>query len=48
MRELQDELCTRHIEIPFKGVRDYDPKMFAQDIGWVRKIFSENAASISD
>lgn len=48
MIELQNELCNRHIEIPFRGIRDYDPKMFAQDIGWVHKIFSNNAASTSD
>jgi predicted secreted protein len=41
MKELQDELQKRCIEIPFKGIRDSDPEMFAQDIEWVRKIFSK-------
>ena len=48
MLELQYELLNRRIEIPFKGIRDYDSKMFAQDIRWVRKIFSKNAAPSSD
>jgi predicted secreted protein len=42
MRELQDELRKRGIEIPFKGIRDYDPKMFAQDIEWVCRTFSKS------
>ena len=41
MRELQGELQKRYIEIPFKGIRDSDPEMFAQDIEWVRNIFSK-------
>jgi len=41
MRELQDELQKRCIEIPFKGIRDSDPEMFAKDIEWVREIFSK-------
>jgi predicted component of type VI protein secretion system len=41
MRELQDELQKRRIEIPFKEIRDSDPELFAQDIEWVRKIFSK-------
>lgn len=45
MRELQDELRKRGIEIPFKGIRDYDPEMFAQDIEWVRGIFSKSTIS---
>jgi len=41
MKELQAELHKRCIEIPFKGIRDYDPEMFAKDIEWVRKAFSK-------
>ena len=41
MKELQCELQNRCIEIPFKGIRDSDPEMFAQDIEWVRNIFSK-------
>lgn len=40
MKELQGELDKRCIEIPFKGIRDSDPELFAQDIEWVRKNFS--------
>ena len=40
MKELQGELNKRCIEIPFKGIRDSDPELFAQDIEWVRKNFS--------
>jgi predicted secreted protein len=41
MQAFQDELRARRIEIPFKGIRDSDPEMFAQDIEWVREMFSE-------
>lgn len=40
MKELQDEFRKRRIEVPFKGIRDSEPEMFAQDIEWVREIFS--------
>ena len=39
MRELEDELQKRGIDIPFKGIRDSDPEMFTEDIEWVREIF---------
>jgi len=42
MRELQTELRKRCIEIPFKGIRDYDPEMFAEDIEWVREVLSKS------
>lgn len=45
MRELQDELKKRSIEIPFKGIRDYDSGMFAQDLEWVRQTFSKSISS---
>jgi len=41
MRELQGELQKRCVEIPSKGIRDSDPELFAQDIEWVRNIFSK-------
>ena len=45
MKELQHELRKRRIEIPFKGIRDSDPEMFAKDIEWVREIFSTKRIS---
>lgn len=45
MKELQDELRKRRIEISFKGIRDSDPELLTQDIEWVREIFSIKAAS---
>jgi len=41
MQELQGELRKRSIEVPFRGIRDYDAEMFAKDIEWVRRCFSE-------
>jgi predicted secreted protein len=41
MKELKGELQKRDIDIPFKGIRDSDPEMFAKDIEWVRNIFSK-------
>jgi predicted secreted protein len=40
MRELEDELSKRGMHIPFKGIRDYDPDMLAQDVEWLRSAFS--------
>jgi predicted secreted protein len=42
MRELQTELRKRSIEIPFRGIRDSDPEMFAEDIEWVREVLSKS------
>ncbi|MBN2367122.1 MAG: hypothetical protein JXL67_13210 [Calditrichaeota bacterium] len=42
MKELQDELHKRSIDIPFQGIRDSDPDMLAEDIEWFRKILSQN------
>ena len=46
MSELQAELRNRGIEVPFRGIRDYDPEMFAQDLEWVREVLSNNASSV--
>lgn len=40
IKELHGELRKRRIEIPFKGIRDSDPEMLAQDLEWLREIFS--------
>lgn len=45
MKELQDELRKRSIEVPFRGIRDYDPEMFAEDIEWLRRYLSESVSS---
>ena len=39
MRELQDELQRRGIVAPFRGIRDYDPEMLAQDLEWLKGVF---------
>lgn len=40
MRELQDELRKRSIEAPFRGIRDCDPTMMAEDIAWLEGVLS--------
>lgn len=42
MRELEAELRRRGIEIPFRGIRDHDPGLLAEDLEWLRKRFSRN------
>jgi hypothetical protein len=41
MRELQDELRQRNIEVAFRGIRDCDPEMMAEDIMWLEAVFSK-------
>jgi len=41
MRELQDELRQRNIDVPFRGIRDDDPGMLAADITWLEGVFSK-------
>jgi predicted secreted protein len=41
MRELQDELRRRNIELPFRGIRDCDSGMMAEDIKWLEGVFSK-------
>ena len=40
MREFQDELRKRSIEVPFHGVRDCDPTMMAEGIAWLEGVLS--------
>lgn len=40
MRELQDELRKRSIEVPFSGIRDCDPTMMVEDIAWLEGVLS--------
>jgi predicted secreted protein len=44
MQELQDELCQRNLDVPFRGIRDGDPGMMAADIEWLEGVFSKRAA----
>ena len=44
MRELQDELRQRNLDVPFRGIRDDDPDMMAEDIKWLEDVFSKRAA----
>jgi len=41
MRELQDELRERKIDVPFRGIRDDDPSKMAEDIKWLEGVFSK-------
>jgi hypothetical protein len=43
MRELHDELRHRNIDVPFRGIRDCDPRMMAEDIKWLEGVFSQAA-----
>jgi hypothetical protein len=45
MRALQEELRRRKMTIPFRGIRDADPKLLAEDIGWLRRILAEGAGA---
>ncbi len=42
MKELFDELNNRHIDVPFKGIRDFNSKLLSEDIEWVRTTFTRN------
>jgi predicted secreted protein len=41
MNELYDELEKRYIKVQFRGICDYDSKLFEKDLEWLRKTFSE-------
>jgi len=41
MRELHSELSTRQLTIPFRGIRDHDPELLAQDLLWFRALASK-------
>jgi predicted secreted protein len=43
MRELQAELRERNLEVPFRGIRDGDPDMMAEDLRWLEEAFSKKA-----
>jgi predicted secreted protein len=45
MQELQKELRSRSVEIPFRGIRDSNAKILAEDIEWVRNTFSGSRQS---
>jgi predicted secreted protein len=41
MRELRCELAGRGIDVPFRGIRDADPALLAEDLAWLERVFSE-------
>jgi predicted secreted protein len=40
MKELQTELDRRNLKVTFKGVRDHDPELLAQDLTWFRELLA--------
>jgi predicted secreted protein len=40
MKELQAELDRRNLKATFKGIRDHDPELLAQDITWFRELLA--------
>jgi predicted secreted protein len=38
--QLQGSLRRRGLEIPFRGLRDNDPALLAEDLAWLRGLFS--------
>ena len=40
--ELSNELYQRNISIPFRGIRDFDTDLMADDIQWLRQLFSKS------
>jgi predicted secreted protein len=40
MQELEAELRRRSIEIPFRGMRDHDPALLAEDLQWLSPVLS--------
>jgi predicted secreted protein len=47
MNELFDEFQKRNINLPFRGVSDYDSKLFSKDIEWIHRKFSNRTVSDS-
>ena len=45
MLELQAELRRRGLEIPFRGMRDGNTDLLAEDLRWLRGVFSKSAGS---
>jgi predicted secreted protein len=39
--ELRDELHKRSIRVPFLGIRDFDAKLMAEDIQWLKQLFAK-------
>ncbi len=42
MRELQREFRARNIDVPFRGIRDADAALEAEDLEWLRRLFAED------
>lgn len=42
MQEFHDELRGRGIEVPFRGIRDYDPALMAEDMAWLEEALAQD------
>jgi predicted secreted protein len=42
MLELQRELRARRIDVPFRGIRDADAALEAEDLEWLRRLFADD------
>jgi predicted secreted protein len=40
MKEFHKELCRRSIEVPFRGIRDYDSELIKTDLEWLEQVFA--------
>jgi predicted secreted protein len=40
MMELYSELSKRNIKIPFRGVRDSDPRKLVEDVDWLDRLLA--------
>ena len=40
MKEFHKELCKRSIEVPFRGIRDYDSELIKTDLEWLEQVFA--------
>ena len=46
IQALQDELRRRGLDIPFRGLRDADPAMLAEDLSWLRAILASQPPGV--
>lgn len=46
MQELHAELSKRGFQVPFKGLRDSDAELLAEDLRWLRGVFTNKSCAI--
>lgn len=46
MQALQDELRQRGLDIPFRGMRDADPELLAEDLNWLRAVLASQPSGV--